>query len=406
MVAFKSIQSATADNPWLIFPANSTTLRVTGFDHMQGDSVYTWKKISGPGAVTFTPNGTSATASTAQFDGTAGEYLFEVTMSDSRGLTEVYETVTVVVLPEDWTDNDPPVPNPAGFASAPAPVSGMAISMTAVTGSDLSGPVEYLFTETSGNPGGTSSSWQTSPSYTDSGLSPSTQYTYTVTLRDAVGNTGSPSSAASATSANSSILWSSYSSDYSAYSSTHDGMGNTLDPGTVSISSNDSVLASDQGQSHLYIDSNYGVAEGQAETPYYKSLVGWAGWVNGGGPTLTFDLGASYYMATIDLWATFSQGPAAFYEVSASTDGTTFGTPITFATPADVASLDISSLGQATHVRLKCEAGGLWTWLGQVEFNGTAVTGPDTIVPDPNAERDESWMLSGFLLSGLFDEDY
>jgi len=42
--------------------------------------------------------------------------------------------------------------------------------MTATTGSDDNGPVEYLFTETSGNPGATSSSWQTSPNYTDSGL--------------------------------------------------------------------------------------------------------------------------------------------------------------------------------------------------------------------------------------------
>ena len=71
--------------------------------------------------------------------------------------------------------------------------------MTSTTGSDASGPVEYLFTETSGNPGGTSSSWQTSPSYTDSGLSADTQYTYTVAMCDSLGNTGTASSTASAT---------------------------------------------------------------------------------------------------------------------------------------------------------------------------------------------------------------
>lgn len=95
-------------------------------------------------------------------------------------------------------DNDPPSPNPAGFASAPAADGDSATSMTAQTGTDASGPVEYLFTETSNRPGGTSSAWQTSPSYTDDGLNPSTQYTYTVTMRDRLGNTGPASDPASA----------------------------------------------------------------------------------------------------------------------------------------------------------------------------------------------------------------
>ena len=97
------------------------------------------------------------------------------------------------------TDTDPPTPNPATFAVAPAAVNSTAISMTATIGSDASGPVEYLFTETSGNPGGTSSSWQTNPSYIDGGLTALTQYTYTVTLRDSLGNTGAVSDPASAT---------------------------------------------------------------------------------------------------------------------------------------------------------------------------------------------------------------
>ena len=74
--------------------------------------------------------------------------------------------------------------------------------MTATTGIDDSGPVEYYFAETSGHSGGTDSGWQTSTSYIDSGLSTSTEYTYTVTLRDRLGNTGSASSAASATTQN------------------------------------------------------------------------------------------------------------------------------------------------------------------------------------------------------------
>lgn len=96
-------------------------------------------------------------------------------------------------------DTDPPTPNPATFASPPAADSDTAISMTATTGSDASGPVEYFFDETSGNPGGSDSGWQTSPSYTDSGLDAGTQYTYTVTMRDALLNTGAASSPAGAT---------------------------------------------------------------------------------------------------------------------------------------------------------------------------------------------------------------
>lgn len=100
---------------------------------------------------------------------------------------------------EEMPDNTPPTPDPMTWASVPEAISGTAIAMTATTASDASGPVEYLFTETSGNPGGTSSGWRTDPSYTDTGLSPETTYSYTVTTRDAFGNTGTPSASGAAT---------------------------------------------------------------------------------------------------------------------------------------------------------------------------------------------------------------
>ena len=90
---------------------------------------------------------------------------------------------TAVNLVVSSGDLAAPTPNPASFAVVPAATSSSVITMTATTGSDPSG-VEYLFTETSGNPGGTNSAWQASPSYTDSGLSAATQYSYTVTIRD------------------------------------------------------------------------------------------------------------------------------------------------------------------------------------------------------------------------------
>jgi hypothetical protein len=57
------------------------------------------------------------------------------------------------------------------------------IAMIASTASDASG-VEYYFTETSGNPGGSYSGWQDSPVYTDTGLTPGLTYSYRVTARD------------------------------------------------------------------------------------------------------------------------------------------------------------------------------------------------------------------------------
>ena len=96
-------------------------------------------------------------------------------------------------------DKDPPTPDPAMFSSVPSAVSSSAISMTATTGSDASPPIEYYFDETSGNFGGTDSGWQAFTAYTDTGLNASTQYTYTVQMRDNKGNVGTASSPANAT---------------------------------------------------------------------------------------------------------------------------------------------------------------------------------------------------------------
>jgi len=93
-------------------------------------------------------------------------------------------------------DLGPPNPDPAIFVVPPAADGTTRATMTSVTGTDSSG-VEYLFTETTGNAGGDSSSWQTNPSYTDTGLLPGTTYAYTVTMRDGDGNVGTASAATS-----------------------------------------------------------------------------------------------------------------------------------------------------------------------------------------------------------------
>jgi len=104
-------------------------------------------------------------------------------------------------------DTYPPLPDPACFSQPPTAIGPYAITMTAVTGNDISGPIEYLFTETSGNPGKNSSGWQLSPVYTSSGLLPGRTYSYTVTMRDALGHAGKPSSAAAARTGNGSVVF-------------------------------------------------------------------------------------------------------------------------------------------------------------------------------------------------------
>ena len=82
-----------------------------------------------------------------------------------------------------------PDPDPAAFLLAPMVMDGASVMMQARPAADSSKPVEYLFEETSGNPGGTDSGWQESPLYFDLGLSPGKAYKYAVRARDTRKNT-------------------------------------------------------------------------------------------------------------------------------------------------------------------------------------------------------------------------
>jgi uncharacterized repeat protein (TIGR02059 family) len=86
-------------------------------------------------------------------------------------------------------DITPPTPNPMSFSTVPAATAGNSITMTATLATDATSAVQYLFDETSGNSGGTDSGWQTSRTYTDTGLLPGVNYSYMVQARDAAGNT-------------------------------------------------------------------------------------------------------------------------------------------------------------------------------------------------------------------------
>ncbi|HEG42640.1 MAG TPA: PASTA domain-containing protein, partial [Phycisphaerales bacterium] len=113
-------------------------------------------------------------------------------LTDANEVTEYAYLDTVVIT---GTDTFPPTPNPATLASTPTNIFGSEnLAMSATIGSDaLSEPVEYYFAETTGGPGANDSGWRTANSYLDSGLLPNTTYTYTVQMRDAVGNTGTVS---------------------------------------------------------------------------------------------------------------------------------------------------------------------------------------------------------------------
>ncbi|MBI9017807.1 MAG: hypothetical protein JEZ07_11170 [Phycisphaerae bacterium] len=95
-------------------------------------------------------------------------------------------------------ETDAPLPDPASFAIMPKAQGAETIVMTATTGFDDSGVVEYYFDEITGNPGGADSGWIAYNSYANTDLAPGTSYTYTVKMRDAFGNEGAASTPAGA----------------------------------------------------------------------------------------------------------------------------------------------------------------------------------------------------------------
>jgi hypothetical protein len=99
-------------------------------------------------------------------------YKYTVTARDKSPAQNETTPSTAESATTDPADNTAPTPDPMSFDSPPATSSITKITkitMTATTASDISG-VEYYFTETSGNPGGSDSGWQDSPVYTDGGL--------------------------------------------------------------------------------------------------------------------------------------------------------------------------------------------------------------------------------------------
>jgi predicted outer membrane repeat protein len=122
-------------------------------------------------------------------------YGYHVKARDAKHNETLWSVIGYAVPGDDTTK---PEPSPMTWATAPQAISSTSIEMVATTATDTSG-VEYYFTCTAG--GGHNSGWQDSRFYTDTGLLPSTMYTYIVEAQDKsdAKNKTQPSIPASAT---------------------------------------------------------------------------------------------------------------------------------------------------------------------------------------------------------------
>jgi hypothetical protein len=142
------------------------------------------KTLSFAGTIPSLLQDSSASVKIGKFGGILGRY-FNGIIDDVRIYNRALTAEEIgELMPPDY---EPPAPDPMTWAIAPHATGSSSISMTATTASDSSG-VQYYFDETLGNPGGSDSGWQDSPSYTDTGLDPNTEYTYQVEARDKSAN--------------------------------------------------------------------------------------------------------------------------------------------------------------------------------------------------------------------------
>lgn len=146
-------------------------------------------------------------AGTAPGGGGSGAYLPDAT-NHSGGAGSVGKCV--VYYTDTWAPSTAlaTYSNTWSFATAPNNASTSQIDIVATTGYDYT-TINYLFTldntdcGSDAGTGGTTSSWQASTSYSDTGLQPNQCYGYTAQARDTTPNTGTASSRSKAyTSAN------------------------------------------------------------------------------------------------------------------------------------------------------------------------------------------------------------
>ena len=96
------------------------------------------------------------------------------------------EIATIDPPPEYWDRTPPPAPTKAAWGFSPIAITTTSIKMGAMWVHETY-DFEYKFDEVSGEAGGTSSQWQKSPVYTDTGLTDGKTYRYKVRMREAGG---------------------------------------------------------------------------------------------------------------------------------------------------------------------------------------------------------------------------
>jgi hypothetical protein len=135
----------------------------------------------------------------------AGTYYLKITgvgnvdspYSDYGSQGQYFVTGTI---PSAVVDTTAPSPDPMSWAQVPAATGADSIAMTGeVAVDDLAGPVQYYFSCTAGDSACTDSGWISSNSYTATGLSAASSYSWQVKARDLSGNETQPSATASAT---------------------------------------------------------------------------------------------------------------------------------------------------------------------------------------------------------------
>jgi len=177
------------DPNWYVVDATtnpSDNLRMTAFKNPDANqlTVVILNKSTNSDSVTLTLNNFAAGSSQVYRSSASEHWMSLGEFSNPFSLPAQSITTISFTAPVGKADDyNAPTPNPMTWSSAPTATGAGTITMTASTAGDTeSPPVQYYFECT--NHGEANSTWQSSPTYTASGLTPLTQYSFRVKARD------------------------------------------------------------------------------------------------------------------------------------------------------------------------------------------------------------------------------
>jgi chitodextrinase len=204
MVSGASDGTAPTPNPmtWASLPAATSSSAIAMTATVATDETssvqYNFQCLAG-GSGCVNSGWRSSNSYTASGLAASTSYTFNVIARDVAGnQTSPAPSLSATTQPLA-VDSTPPNPNPLTWASPPAAISSSAIAMTATVATDAVSSVQYNFQCLAGGSGCVNSGWQSSNSYTATGLAASTSYTFNVIARDVAGNQTSPAPSLGAT---------------------------------------------------------------------------------------------------------------------------------------------------------------------------------------------------------------